>query len=345
MKVPIQNIYYLLCYAWNKLDERDVVDVSVSDYTHLVDLFAKVLINGTTYLFKKGLDRDYVDIEEDTRSLRGKIQISPSIKRNLFHQSMASCRFDELSYDVPHNQILKAAFRILLRVRELEKSLKEEVSVLYKRFPNVSDIALESRHFGMVRLNRNNYFYDFLLRVCRIIHESVLVDEKTGMASFMDFVRDDYRMAYVFEEFVRNFYRKEQTGFKVGREYIKWAIAELGAYDAYLPGMETDTSLTAKDNSRKIVVETKYYKNIFHTWRGSQEKFISAHLYQLYAYLKNLGSKGGVDSNCEGILLYAAVDQDVDFRSSRPGHDLRVKTLNLDQDWKGIYEELIGMVS
>ena len=68
MKVPIQNIYYLLCYAWDKLEERDLVDVSMSDYTQLADLFAKVLINGTTYLFKKGLDRDYIDIEEDTRA-------------------------------------------------------------------------------------------------------------------------------------------------------------------------------------------------------------------------------------------------------------------------------------
>ena len=345
MKVPIQNIYYLLCYAWDKLDERVAVAVSVSDYTRLADLFAKVLINGTTYLFKKGLDRDYLEIEEDTRSLRGKIQISPSIKRNLFHQSMASCRFDELSYDILQNQILKATFRTLLRVRELEKGLKKEVAVLYKKFPNVSDIALGRRHFGMVRLKRNNYFYDFLLRVCRIIHESVLVDEKTGVARFMDFVRDEGRMAAVFEEFVRNFYRKEQNSFKVGREYIKWAIAESGAHDAYLPGMETDTSLTAKDHSRKIVVETKYYKNVFQTRLGPQEKFVSANLYQLYAYLKNLESRGGVDSNCEGILLYAAVGQDVDFRFSLPGHDLRVKTLNLDQDWRGIHEELLEMVS
>lgn len=345
MKVPIQNIYYLLCYAWDKLEERDVVNVSVSDDTRLADLFAKVLINGATYLFKKGLDRDYIEIEEDTRSLRGKILLSPSIKRNLFRQSMARCCFDELSYDVLHNRILKATFRTLLRVRELEKGLKEEMGVLYKKFPNVSDITLESRHFGMVRLHRNNYFYDFLLKVCRIIHESVLVDERSGEAKFMDFVRDEGRMASVFEDFVRNFFRKEQDDYKVGREYIKWAIAQPGSHDVYLPGMETDTSLTARDQARKIVVETKYYKNVFQTHLGSQQKLISTNLYQLYAYLKNLEANGGVDADCEGILLYAAADQEVDFRFCLPGHDLRVKTLNLSQDWQGIHEELLSMVA
>jgi len=257
---------------------------------------------------------------------------------------MASCRFDELSYDVLHNQILKATFRTLLRVRQLEKGLKEEIVVLYKRFPYVSDITIEGRFFDMVRLNRNNYFYDFLLRVCRIIHESVLVDEKTGMARFMDFVRDESRMAHVFEEFVRNFYRKEQNLFNVKSEYIKWDIVKSGDFDAYLPGMKTDTSLTAKDDSRKIVVETKYYKNIFQSQFDSHKKFSSANLYQIYAYLKNLESKGGSNSNCEGMLLYAAVDQDIEYHYALPGHSLKVKTLNLDQDWQAIHKEMLSIV-
>ncbi|SHJ99890.1 5-methylcytosine-specific restriction enzyme subunit McrC [Desulfatibacillum alkenivorans DSM 16219] len=344
MKVPIQNIYYLLCYAWDKLEEREVVDVSLSDETNLADLFAKVLINGTTYLFKRGLDRGYLDVNEDTRSLRGKIRISPSIKRNLFRRSMASCCYDELSYDVLHNRILKASFRTLLRVGDLDKGLKEELAVLYKKFPPISDITLESRHFSQVRLNRNNHFYDFLLQICRIIHESVFVDEAAGEARFMDFIRDEMRMAAVFEEFVRNFYRKELSGFRVGTEYIQWTLAQPSLDDAYLPYMETDTSLTAVDGSRKIVVETKYYKKVLRSRMGARGKINSAHLYQLYAYLKNLEADKGPNSNCKGILLYAAVDEDLDFHYSLPGHDLRVKTLNLCQDWKDIHSELVALV-
>ena len=108
MKIPIQNIYYLLCYAWNKLEEDKAVKVQAEDTSELVDLFAKVLISGTTYLFKKGLDRGYVSINEDTRRIKGKIHFGPSLKRNLFKKAMASCEFDELSYNVLHNQILKA---------------------------------------------------------------------------------------------------------------------------------------------------------------------------------------------------------------------------------------------
>ena len=54
MEIPIQNIYFLLCYAWDKLDERDVVDVDPVGITELVDLFSRVLISGTNHLLKRG---------------------------------------------------------------------------------------------------------------------------------------------------------------------------------------------------------------------------------------------------------------------------------------------------
>ena len=53
MVIPIQNIYYLLSYSWDKLEEKNIVRVSPDDYDQLHDLLAKVLINGCTHLFQK----------------------------------------------------------------------------------------------------------------------------------------------------------------------------------------------------------------------------------------------------------------------------------------------------
>jgi 5-methylcytosine-specific restriction enzyme subunit McrC len=58
MQIPIENIYYLLCYAWNKLDEKERVNVSIDDKTELLDLFAKILINATKMLLKRGIDKN-----------------------------------------------------------------------------------------------------------------------------------------------------------------------------------------------------------------------------------------------------------------------------------------------
>ena len=94
-KIPIQNIYYLLCYAWNKLAERDIVSVEGLDSTNLLDLLAKVLAGGLDHLFKRGLDRGYLTYYEDSRCLKGKIHFAPSVKRNLFSKAQVHCGFDE----------------------------------------------------------------------------------------------------------------------------------------------------------------------------------------------------------------------------------------------------------
>jgi len=342
--IPIQNIYYLLCYAWNKLQERDITKVDAKDVTQLVDLFAKVLSHGTAYLFKKGLDRDYITHEDDTRRLRGKVLFGPSLKRNLFSQAMATCSYDELSYDVLHNRILKATIRRLISVKSLDRNIEKDLASLYRRFPEIEELDIKSADFRRVKLHRNNLYYAFLLNVCEIIHENLLLDEDTGEYRFRDFFRDEGRMAALFEAFVRNFFRTEQTTYGVKSETIKWSLEAAGTDDDYLPSMITDTSLEAMDGSRKVVIDTKFYKEAL-KGHYDKERVISANLYQIYAYVKNLEPQGGVNEDAEGVLLYPAVDQSLDLRFRLPGHTVRVKTLNLNQDWRQIHEDLMGIIA
>lgn len=345
-RIPVQNIYYLLCYAWNKLEESKVVDVNAEDITKLSDLFAKVLITGTTYLLKKGLDRDYRSREETGRRIKGKILLASSVKQNLFQKSMARCEYDELNYDVLHNQIIKSTIGTLLKIKELNQDLRRSLITLYRRFPRISDIPMTTQKFRQVRLHRNNCFYDFLLKVCEIINEAVLIDERTGDYKFKDFLRDEKAMSDLFEAFVRNFYKKEQDAYSVSSEWINWYLEKAGGDDLFLPGMLTDISLAAKDGSRKIIIDTKYYRDGFKkkAKMGAGEKLISGNLYQMFAYLKNLERLGAINARCEGILLYAQAGEEADFHFSLPGHHLRVKTLNLNQDWRGIHQDLLALI-
>ena len=208
-KIPIQNIYYLLCYAWNKLEEQEVVNVSGIDSTSILDLFAKVLIGGLKHLFKRGIDRGYVTYAEDTKCLRGKICFAPTLKRNLLIKAQVFCEYDELSHNVLHNQIIKASLRSLILVEGLNLELKDELIGLYRKLHEIDDIQLNSSIFSRVQLHRNNAFYDFLLKICELVFENLLISEDPGKSKFRDFLQDEKKMAYLFEEFVRNFYRLE----------------------------------------------------------------------------------------------------------------------------------------
>ena len=109
-------------------------------------------------------------------------------------------------------------------------------------------------------------------------------------------------MARLFETFVRNFYKIEQSEFTVKGEEIKWKCTPEGEIDRQmlhikwkltseseedlrmLPIMQTDISLCS--SMRKIIIDTKFYKEAFKA-KYAQEKINSNHLYQLFSYLKN----------------------------------------------------------
>lgn len=343
MNIPVQNIYYLLCYAWDKLEEREIVDVKNIDSTEILDLFCKVLINGSSHLLKRGLDRNYITYQEDTSSLRGKIDFNESVKRNLMRQARLRCEYDELSYNVLHNQILKATFRRLLQNGELDKDLKKELKVIYDYFYFIDDIKLSDRAFGSVRLNRNNYFYDFLLKICKLLYDNYFICEDEGEKKFKDFTRDEVKMRMLFEEFLRNFYRKEQSDFKVRREDIEWQFeTEDENAEKLVPKMQTDISLESP--KRKIIIDAKYYREILTNNQGS-DKLRSANLYQMFAYLKNVEDNGGANRRCEGILIYPTTDKELELRYRISGHKFSIRTINLNQEWRRIHNELLEIIA
>lgn len=339
MNIPIQNIYYLLCYAWDKLAEKDVVAVEGIDTTTLADLFAKVLINGTNHLLKRGFDRGYVSKHEWTGRLRGRICFQEAIHRNATVTGRLPCDYDELSYDVLHNRILKATIRQLIRTPGLAAENSEGLTKLYRLFAEIQDIELSSRLFGQVQLHRNNQFYDFLLKVCELIYRNLLVTEQAGTSKFMDFVQDKGQMAIVFENFVRTFYRVH-TDFCVKREdiYWRWLAADQGA-DGLLPKMQTDISLTS--DTRKIIIDCKFTPEATQKHHEA-EKLRSAHLYQINAYMDNLEGKWA--DTCQMMLLYPTMDAPLSADFTYKGRTISIRTINLNQPWQFIHQDLLGLV-
>jgi 5-methylcytosine-specific restriction enzyme subunit McrC len=56
--------------------------------------------------------------------------------------------------------------------------------------------------------------------------------------------------------------------------------------------------------------------------------------------VKNKESDEGWE-NCEGILLYPTVNQTLDLFYDIQGHLIRVKTIDLNQSWQKIKEDLL----
>ena len=206
---------------------------------------------------------------------------------------------------------------------------------------DVTEIELSRLTFRSVQLGRQTSFYDFLIRVCEMLVESLLPTEEDGKSRFREFERDEKKMAMLFEEFVRNFYKREQTEYRVKREMITWAMTpEDDAAAAMLPKMYTDVSLLSR--TRHIVLDTKYYQDALVS-RFQSETLRSAHLYQLHAYMSNLAIESP-NEELSGVLLYPTVDTEFDHRFSQEGRQYRMATVDLTAPWLGIHDRLLSII-
>ena len=61
-------------------------------------------------------------------------------------------------------------------------------------------------------------------------------------------------------------------------------------------------------------------------------------------HFDNIEAKGGVNVNCSGILLYPTVQCDLNESFQKKNHSIRIKTINLNQDWKLIEKDLLRII-
>ena len=75
-KIPIENLYYLLCYAWGVSDQLDKVKVDGEKCHSLENLLSTVLLNACDRLLRQGLLRAYRFEEQEVEGVRGKLNLA-----------------------------------------------------------------------------------------------------------------------------------------------------------------------------------------------------------------------------------------------------------------------------
>ncbi|NML66781.1 hypothetical protein HHL22_16365 [Hymenobacter sp. RP-2-7] len=342
--IPLATLYYLLCYAWQRLPEPAVLQaVKATPFHRPLELLTQMLLHAARPLLRAGLPLGYVATEQEESELRGRIMLAPTIGRGLLPRGRAACEVDELTPNQPLARLLAGTLAALASLPALPLALRREVSQLHRRVPaTVPAPAPTAEALATLRRQRLPAAQAFVLHVCQLLFDTALpAPAAEGRRRFADFRRDEALMARIFEQAVRNFYRREQRQYRIFTETITWqATAAQPADLALLPTMLTDTTLESP--ARKIILDTKYYAAALRP-RYDQPRLIAPHLYQLYAYLQNQRPSPG--QALEGILLYPAATATVDARYTLGGHPVRIATLDLAQPWPGIAASLLALVS
>ncbi len=329
--IKIQNIYYMLAYAFQILREEGYAKCSAEKFENTADLLSAILAKGVAVQIKRGLRHAYIEKTEPLSCLRGKIDVTESIKKQTRIKQQLICSYDEFSVDSYMNRILKTTMELLLRY-DIPKVRKKELRNLLLYFKDVSVIDVYSINWNF-RFHRNNQSYQMLMSVCYLIIKGLLQTTADGSVKLMRFL-DEQRMCRLYEKFILEYYRKHYPQIKTSASQIAWALDD--GVNAMLPTMQSDIMLTFKNKT--LIIDAKYYG---HTTQKQYNinKLHSNNLYQIFTYVKNKAVLGGEVS---GMLLYAKTDEKIQPNNTymMSGNKISVKTLDLNCEFAEIARQL-----
>ncbi len=338
--IPIQNVYHMLSYAFQVLNEQGYKNIATEQFHNTAELMAAILEKGIAVQLKRGLDKEYIPQTEALSSLRGKIDIAESIKTQSMLRKQLICTYDEFSVNSTMNRIIKSTIELLLR-SNISKQRKKNIRKLMVYFGEVDFIDLYTVNWN-VQYNRNNQTYRMLISICYLVVKGLLQTQSDGSTKLMDFL-DEQRMCRLYEKFILEYYRKEyKNQITANASQIPWQLDN--EENSMLPVMQSDIMLQRGD--RVLIIDAKYYE---HSTQVQFDKHTlhSGNLYQIFTYVKNkeyeLRDK---DHKVSGMLLYAKTDEEVYPNNvyQMSGNQITVRTLDLNQPFAEIAGQLDEIV-
>lgn len=330
--IRIKNIYYMLSYAFQVLNEQGYKQIKTEEFENTAELCAAILIKGVSSQIKRGLGKEYILQTEPLSTVRGKIDISSSIKDQTIIKKQLVCSYDEFSVNSYMNRIIRTTMELLLR-SNISKPRKKELRKLLVFFGEVKPLEINSIDWR-IQYNRNNQTYQMLISICFLIVKGLLQTTSDGTTKLMDFL-DEQRMCRLYEKFILEYYKKEFPKLKVTASQIPWDLDD--DESDMLPVMQSDIMLS--DKKKTLIIDAKYYSRTMQV-QYDVHTLHSGNLYQVYTYVKNLDKDR--TGNVSGMLLYAKTDEVMLPHNSYKmgGNKISVDTLNLDCEFDEIRQQL-----
>lgn len=339
--IAIQNVYYMLSYAFSVLREQGYQRIATEPFDHTADLFAAILIRGITAQVKRGLSKTYLPQTEALSSLRGKMEIAASIKSQTFLRRQMICSYDVFSVNDVRNRILKSTMLLLFHSKDVSASRKHQLRRLLAYFHEVETTDLQQVDWKLQN-DRNHAAYQMLLAVCRMVVDGLLLTQSHGDVKMMTFL-DEQSMSRLYEKFLLAYYQTEFPKLHARASQISWQLDD--EERTYLPIMQTDVTLSYGE--KILIIDAKYYARSMRVHFGHLQQH-TGNLYQMFTYVKNKEAElRGRSHEVAGLLLYAKTDEavspDVTYRMS--GNAIGVKTLDLNQPFVEIRRQLDDIVA
>jgi 5-methylcytosine-specific restriction enzyme subunit McrC len=245
-------------------------------------------------IFKEGLKSNYLDYQENTNFLKGKLMISDHIKQNMFNKTRFNCKFNIYSVDITENRIIK---RTLLKLKKVSRSHKNLslINSLLVHFDQVKSSTNIQKDLDLI--NNNNRLFSNYNRI--LSWSKVFLTD----SSFTNFSGDNRNLAIlfpmekIFEDYIGYLFKKYSNGIQIKLQDQSYFLVENHKGTSKFR-LKPDIVTSSSEDS-KIVIDTKW--KLINQFAERSNYFIKQpDMYQLYAY----GKKYTDETSPLLILLY-----------------------------------------
>lgn len=331
--VVIRNIYYMMAYAYRALSVGEYAKLASEKFESANDLLAAILCLGLSLQFRRGLEKDYRELDEDLSSIQGRIDVRETMKLASSGTCKTHCQHDELSQNTLKNQILKAAAMRLIGCTDISSDRQRELKRCLLKMRDMDAANLAQVEWERLAYHRNNGGYQLLMAVCRMVAEGLIPNEDTGGTTGRSFL-SDRALSALYERFVLEYFRRHHPELNASAKIIEPPKSE--ERPSFLPTLKTDVTLEKGDST--LIIDCKCYGRILQCHYG-HEALSAANVNQIHMYVSEEAYAS--NKHVEGMLLYAKTLEEVEESSwSVAGLRYHLRTLDLGVEFAQIARQL-----
>jgi len=217
----------------------------------VLDLYFELFVGEVEYLLRLGLVKQYRSETSNCTALKGSLQFSQHISRNLVHKEHFFVK--HTIYDVQHrfNQVIYKTLKLIQQINTSSR-LKSRIGALLLFFPEMNDLRVSEQFFQQVSYNHKTAVYKTSMEIARLILLQYHPDLSSGRNHVLALMFD---MNLLWERFVLVSLRKHPH-FKVEgqRSKLFWKPE-----NGYRTTIRPDIILSYEN--KKLVLDTKW-KNL-----------------------------------------------------------------------------------
>jgi len=197
-KVPITNLFYMISTAFELPWPFREEIAKFQEFEDVLSAIAQVFADMVEHRLEIGLYRSYVEVENNLKCLRGRINFAEDLRQNSLARHHIYCRYTEFTWDIEENQIVRQVAH-LLNGWGFHPQLRLRLSHLDTALAEVRPTALAASVIERFRYNRFDEDYRQIHQLCRLFLEGGSLSEHLGVWDSRAFLVD---MNKLFEAFV-----------------------------------------------------------------------------------------------------------------------------------------------